>query len=144
MKTKKIINYIIFTLLISISVVFAKTEGDLHFCEYPGTVRLMKILGLLLLIAKILVPIIIIGVSCVEFGKAVANSDSGDAVKKAATTLIKRLIIGIVILAIPTLIRELFNTLAPVEASDKFKPCETCIFTPNKCDIPTTDPVITK
>ena len=49
-KTKKILKYtfiiLIMVAFLSINVVYAATKSDLKFCDYAGTRRTLKILGI--------------------------------------------------------------------------------------------------
>lgn len=70
--------------------------------------KLGTILKQILNIVKFLVPILIIGLSIVDFVKALA-AQSQDEIKKASQKLVKRLIIGIVIFVLPTLLEFLLK-----------------------------------
>ena len=69
-------------------------------------------------------------------GKAVISSDD-KAIKKSTVTLIKRVIAGIAIFFIPTIIQVLFTYIAGFtsDMNDDFMICIDCITSPNKdCD----------
>ncbi len=72
-----------------------------------------KILKQILDILRFLVPILIIGLSVVDFIKALAAQNQ-DELKKASQKFIKRLIIGIIIFLLPTILEFVLN-LAGIE-----------------------------
>ena len=67
-----------------------------------------RILAEILDLIKFAVPIIIIGLSTIEFIKALAAQNQ-DEIKKATQKFIKRLIIGILIFAVPTILEYLLS-----------------------------------
>lgn len=67
-----------------------------------------RILKQILNIIKFIVPILIIGLSIVDFVKALAAQNQ-DEIKKSAQKMVKRLIIGIVIFVLPTILEFLLK-----------------------------------
>lgn len=61
-------------------------------------------------ILKFAVPIILLALSIKDFGTAVINQNQ-DAIKKATQTFIKRLIIAVLILIVPTLLNFILELL---------------------------------
>ena len=143
MKNKINLNKILLILTIltiaSTSIVYAETtSAKLHFCEYPGTLRALKILGFVLTIVKIVLPIIIIIVSSIDFAKIAINGKSDDLMK-TIPSLAKRLIAAFVIFLLPSLLDFAFTTLVDNDTS-KFTECTTCIFDTENCEIPEENP----
>lgn len=101
-------------------------------CAEPGILKAMRFIGYLLYIVKVLVPVILIIMGSIDFGKAVIASNQ-DAVKKAATTFATRIISGILIFLLPTMVNFVFS-LIPSSASD-YSNCRTCLFHPGECNI---------
>ena len=103
-------------------------------CEDESVLRGFSIIRMLITVAKILVPIIIILKVSMDFGKAVISSDDGE-IKKAAGKLPKRIIAGLIIFLIPTIVNFIFNTLVPFEeTASAFASCTTCMTTADECD----------
>lgn len=100
------------------------------FCKQDGVRKAFKFLGYLIMVVKILVPLLLIILGVVDFGKAAMASDA-DAVSKASSTLIRRVITGIVIFFIPTLVYFVFGVIVNEETG--YADCGTCIFEPSKC-----------
>ncbi len=67
-----------------------------------------KILNSILGIVRFLVPILIIGLSIADYIKAIVAQNQ-DEIKKSTQRLIKRLIIGVLIFALPTLLKFVLN-----------------------------------
>ena len=59
---------------------------------------------------KILIPLLVIGLSTVDFIKAIAEKDDKD-IKKAFTRLIKRLIYAVIFFFLPVLLNLLMNLI---------------------------------
>jgi hypothetical protein len=93
---------------IEIDVATDTTDCDGIFSGNFGSM-LKQILALI----RFAVPILIIGLSTVDFVKSAASQNQ-DEIKKAANKLVKRLIIGVVIFILPTLL-EVILKLADIE-----------------------------
>ena len=59
-------------------------------------------------IIKIIVPILVVVFSILEFGKVILSSDA-DEMKKAQAKFIKRLIIAVIIFFVPLLVNFILN-----------------------------------
>ena len=116
------------------------------FCNDPYVARTLKFLGLLLAIAKILVPAIIIVLGIVDLVKIVVSGKVEDA-KKQAINIGKRIVIGVMIFLLPTIIIMIYNIadniandkgeITPSEelnVPDNFKNCVYCILDANNKD----------
>ena len=93
------------------------------FCS--SAVPMLKFVGYAILIFKIAIPIIIVVLGMMDFGKAVI-SEKDDDIKKQAVKLGRRVLAGIVIFFIPTIIEWLFGTVDGATNSD-LKVCSKCI-----------------
>lgn len=102
--------------------------NNMDFCL--DTSAMWQFAGYILLILKVLVPVIIIVLGIVDLAKAVMSSDD-KAVNKATTAIISRLIIGVAIFFIPTIISFIFSIVkdaAPaVSAAEE---CQVCLLRP--------------
>ena len=106
-----------------------------QFCTKMG--GLLQIVGYVLTIFKVAIPLIIIGLGMFDFGKAVV-AEKEDEIKKQTKRLLMRVVAGIVIFFVPTIILFIFEQVGDYE-SDKqiaaFDNCETCLLYPTKCKI---------
>lgn len=104
---RKKINYIIlilFTWFINFNFILAAETGkEAVGCEDLISDDMQKIINEYMGWIRVLVPIAIIVLGTIDFVKAVFASKE-DEMKKAQSTFMKRLIIGIIIFFIPTVV----------------------------------------
>lgn len=103
----------------------------MNFCQ--NSANIWQLVGYFLLVFKIVIPLLIIIFGMVDLGKAVIASDD-KAVSKAAKSLLMRVIAGVVMFLIPTLIGLVFNLVggfSSTEAAEDYKICSQCITNPN-------------
>ena len=143
-KTKKILKYtfiiLIMVAFLSINVVYAATKSDLKFCDYAGTRRTLKILGTIINIIKILVPVLIIITEIIAITKVITTGDDKD-LKENFKQLVRKIIAGLVIFVLPTLIDYAIDNIAGYSDSG-FTQCSNCLLDTGSCKIPTEDPTI--
>lgn len=135
---RKNIKYLIFILLMILILmpkVYALDYENLCSTN-DGIQNAVRIIGYVVAIIKWVAPLIIIVLGMVDFGKAAISSDE-KAISKAAAALLRRVIAGIVIFFIPTLILALLNVIevtGGLENSNNFKVCTECILNVSKCE----------
>ena len=104
------------------------------FCS--DSLSIWYTLGMFLLVFKIVIPVLLIVFGMIDLGKAVISSDD-KAVSKAAKSLLNRVIAGICIFFVPTIVSILFKMVGSFgEVKDQFDICANCISNPtnsNKC-----------
>ncbi len=139
MQISKKFKLLILSLILLIpTITNAATSSDIHFCEYPGTLRTFMIIGIGLNIIKTVIPLIIIGGGIITFSKIVISGKE-DELKASVGTLIKKIVAGLVVFLLPTAINYAFNTLITNDTS-KFTECSTCLLDTDHCNIPEQDP----
>lgn len=100
-----------------------------NFCaDVKSTI---KILGYIISVIKVLVPVIIVIMGTADFYKAVTGGKSDD-LKKQAILFGKRIIAGLVIFFIPTILNIVIGVIDPNNSSD-YTVCTTCLFNPSNC-----------
>ena len=88
---------------------------------------LLQFVGYLVLIFKIAIPVVIIVMGMMDFGKAVISEKDED-IKKQAIKLGRRALAGIVIFFIPVFVKWLFYTSGLVSGtSGKESVCVECV-----------------
>ena len=105
---------------------------NLDFCTLSSPI--WRLVGYFLYIVKVVIPLIIIILEAIDLSKAVV-AGKDDAIKKSTSILIKRLILGIVIFFIPTIVSLILNLIS--EASpimEASKGCRACLLDPFKSD----------
>ena len=116
---------------------------DIAFCsEYlepgvaNGTLKAFQIVGYILFIVKILVPLILIGLTTVDLTKTVLKGDASE-VKNGVGTVVRRIIIAIIIFFIPTILDLLLSFVDGVSEvidENNFGNCQTCLLNPTSDD----------
>lgn len=104
------------------------------FCYKTATV--WQMIGKFLFILKILVPIVIIVLGTIDFGKAVLSNDD-KAIMNSSKKLLTRIVIGIAIFFVPLIINLVFNMIGSFseEMKNDYTNCVTCLTDPyNTCD----------
>jgi hypothetical protein len=124
------------------SNVYADVVADVKVCDSPGVLRTMKILGILIVLIKVIVPLLLIIMSIIDFGKSVIAGNAED-LKKNTVIFFKRCVAGAIILILPSLINFLFDNLVDRDEA-KYQVCSNCLFNPNNCSIPDKEPETTK
>jgi hypothetical protein len=98
------------------------------FCT--GSAGLLQFVGYILTIVKIAIPILIVAFGLLDFGKAVVGSKD-DLIKKSAISLLRRVVAGIVIFFLPTLVLTIFDAISDYSNNkDDFDNCKACLLHP--------------
>lgn len=117
------------------------------FCNDSYVSRTLKFLGLLLMIAKILVPALIIVLGFVDLFKIITSGKMDEA-KKQAKNIFVRVLIGVAIFLLPTILNTIFNIAQGIAQNGKpgagtgtlnvpknFENCVNCILDPGNCKV---------
>ncbi len=109
------------------------------FCTKSKVARLLKGVGILIVIAKILVPAIIILMGFVNLFKIITAGKEDEA-RKYAKSIVTKIIIGVIIFLLPGLINFVFDIANNIIASNndyqsEFTNCEKCILDIGECNI---------
>lgn len=109
------------------------------FCTDAKVARILKGVGTLIVIAKILVPAIIILMGFVNLFKIITAGKEDEA-RKYAKSIVTKVIIGVIIFLLPGLINFVFDIANNIIASNndyqsEFTNCEKCILDIGECNI---------
>ena len=106
--------------------------NDVYICEANSkSLKIFQVIGYLILIAKIIAPIILIILASITFAKAALSNDDR-ATMEAAVTFGKKVLIGLIIFFVPTILDFGLSLISGVsDTMKKFKPCTACILSPN-------------
>ena len=102
-----------------------------------NSLKTLKIVHYLLVIAKIIVPLLLIVLGSVEFGKA-SLSGNADDLEKVIQSFIKKLVVGLAIFLIPTIVDSLVGLaqskkdVEDVKTGD-FSKCAACFTGAKAC-----------
>lgn len=103
-------------------------------CEAANVLTVFKVLGIGLNILKILIPVVLIIMGSITFAQAIMANNQ-DAISKAAVSLGKKVVIGVAIFFIPTVLSFVFKLINNVGAiKDEFSNCITCMEDANECN----------
>ena len=104
-------------------------------CDEPDIRRVLNIFGYILLIAKVAIPLLIIGFATFDLFKSVTDKDEKSLGKQVRMVLI-RVLIGMFVFFIPNLVNAIFtlsDRLNVIEG-EQYQACATCILNPSACD----------
>lgn len=111
-------------------------EDTLKLCERSGSLRVFQFIGNMINVSKIAVPLAIILYSSKDFIRAVI-SGSVDNIKELAITFVRRVVSGMVVFLIPTIVYlglSISNTAAKRDAiTTEFSQCNACIVADENC-----------
>lgn len=124
-----IMSNLIFKFIVSNTFnVYADEYVAQNFCkDFSKTLQLVSVF---LLIIRLCVPIFIIIVGSMDIYKTVTSGKSDD-LKKNLLTFGKRLIIGLIVFFIPTIIKLVVNSFG--EDNADYQICINCIDNPGNC-----------
>lgn len=133
MKIKSLI-FLFISYFILIPNVYALDYNNV--CNNTDILSAIRIAGVIISIIKIVIPLLIIIFGMIDFGKVVTSSDEKE-INKSTGRLIKRIIAGVLIYFIPTIVLSLFDflELSDIHKSENFYKCTTCLLDINTCNI---------
>ena len=104
---------------------------EINICDPENTtLKAFQVIGYILIILKILVPIIIIILGIIEFGKAALSGDE-KANTTSFKTLMMKIITGIMIFFIPTVLDFALSMVQGTkDVALKYEGCTTCMIDP--------------
>ncbi len=95
------------------------------FCA--DTIEIWKLVGSVVTILKIAIPIIIIVMAIVDLGKAAVSNDDKE-MNNAFKKLLRRVIAGVVIFFIPTIVNLAFNLVGEFSSAENdYGVCSACV-----------------
>ena len=101
-----------------------------EFCNNTGSI--LQFVGWVLTIIKVAMPILIITFGILDLGKAVVASKE-EEIKTGAKRLLWRVVAGVVIFFIPSIVLWVFGSVADFNSATQggsFDNCKNCILTP--------------
>ena len=136
MNKKRIIKSILAIVIISLITfgslaVYAveKEYVGVNFCSEQSTQRIMRIAGYILIVAKTLIPLIIIIMGSYDFFKVVIANDE-KALGKQAKNFGLRIVLGVFIFFIPSLVNWFLGVIFDEMHSSPSQECIQCVLSP--------------
>lgn len=129
---KKYYKYLLLFLLILPITVHAEAVGE-NMCSRQEIQNVMRFAGYIIMFIKLFVPLIIIGQGVFIFYNGV-KARKEDELKKCVQTLGKRILVGIIIMLLPTIIDITLSTVKDwTDYQGEYETCTECLFHPNNC-----------
>lgn len=129
---KKILKYFLLIILLIPLVVSADAVGE-DMCSREEMQRVMTFAGYIIMVVKLFIPLIIIGQGTFIFYNGV-KSGKEEEVQKCAQTLGKRILTGIIIMLLPTILDIALSTVNEwTNYESEYEMCTECLFHPNNC-----------
>lgn len=135
MKKRHFIYVILGALMMFTTITNVNAVEEFYFCN-ADSVRAFKVIGYIITTIKIIAPLCIIILASIDFFRAIMSNDE-KAISVSAKSFIRRLIAGIIIFLIPTIVSAVLDVLSPSIGDTKFNEyitCTKCIFDPSGCD----------
>lgn len=130
MKNKKVFYCLIIVLVCFFGFKISASAITIEFCNDSDIKKALLIVGNVVFIFKILVPLAIILMAGIDFFKISFSNDPSKDITGSLSKLIKRLVAGIVIFFIPTILNAALNLIA--YSNDDFQKeytkCISCVF----------------
>lgn len=104
-----------------------------NICDEDSMQTVLRLVGVLLIIVKMLVPLILVVMGTIDLAKAVIGKDEKE-LGKSLKTFMLRIALGIFIFFIPSLVNwafSVFNEYSDGDAS--VNKCVTCVLDPGNC-----------
>lgn len=117
-----------FFILFSTLNVYADGYVAQNFCS--DIIKTLRLVSISVMIVRICVPIFIIVMGTMDIYNTVSSGKTDD-LKKNLTTLGKRMIIGLIVFFIPTIVRLVVNGLGGNDSN--YQVCVNCIDNPKNC-----------
>ena len=129
---KKYYKYLLLLLLILPITVHAEAVGE-NMCSREEIQNVMRFVGYIIMFIKLFVPLIIIGQGVFIFYNGV-KAGKEDELKKCVQTLGKRILVGIIIMLLPTIIDITLSTVKDwTDYEGEYETCTECLLHPNNC-----------
>ena len=110
-------------------IIADRLADKINFCK--DTAAIWQFIGYLLFLLKIIIPLVIIVLGIVDLAKVVVSHDD-KAINMAFSSLVKRLIMGIAIFFVPTLVSLVFSAIKEAAPYlDSADACQVCLLRPS-------------
>lgn len=106
--------------------------GD-NVCSNGNVQNALRMVGYFIFLAKLFVPLLIIGFGSFDLYKSILNG-GGESMSKQLKSLGFRVIAGIVVFFIPTIVNAFLGQLVAMQGiSDEITGCQVCLLDPFNC-----------
>ena len=100
-------------------------------CSEPDILHIMHFFGIILLIAKILIPLLIVGFGTFDLFKAVTDKDE-KSISKQTKILLLRVLSGLIVFFIPSIVYAFFGLTTELSTyqQSEYQACVDCLLKP--------------
>lgn len=135
MKKRHFIYVILIAIMMLTTITNVNAAEEFYFCN-ADSVRAFKVIGYIVTTIKIIAPLCIIILASIDFFRAIMSNDE-KAISVSTKSFIRRLIAGIVIFLVPTIVYALLDVLSSSIGDTEFNEyitCTKCVFNPSDCN----------
>ena len=125
-----IILFVSFILMINVNAETTEIVAE-HFCR--DMANTLKLVGYFITVIKILVPLLVVIMGSLDFYHIVMSGKDSD-LKKEALILGKRVLMGVIVFLMPSIVNLAVNTLDNNPNAD-YKVCVDCLTKPSSCPV---------
>lgn len=145
-KRKKIFVFSLFIFsffmfcLMNVNAAPSTTEAVEYVAENPcdenSIKTVMRLFGYVLLIARVAVPLIIIGLGTFDLAKSVIDKDEKSLTKQIKQLGI-RILAGLLVFFVPNIVAVVFSMSDKLNIIEtgQYKTCADCLLKPGNCDV---------
>lgn len=138
---KKIFFFTLCLLLLvfSVTVVDASVLVGAHgyvgenICSEDSIKRILKLVGILIIIVKIVVPLLLMVLGSIDLFQAIVGKDGSKDLSKSLKTFVLRVVLGIFIFFVPSIVNVVFDIYYDSINEENNNECVTCVLDIDNC-----------
>lgn len=116
------------------SLALSDNDPKVVVCHEPEVLKALRIIGMVIVIIKVLVPVLVIVTGIQNLAKTVIQEDDS-AIKKSVSLLMVKFFVGAFVFFIPTVMYTLMSVASGYdETASKFTDCGKCITSVSACN----------
>lgn len=121
------------TILNALTMIGEEYIGD-NICSDVNALKALRFVGYMVTIARYFVPLLIIGFGTLDLYKTIMAGTT-DSLSKQVKSLAFRLILGLLIVFLPTFLSAILSQVDAFNTIDgEYHSCEVCVLDPFNCN----------
>ena len=141
MKKIKLLTFFLIIFLFGVTCVSAQENGvvlainpNQAICHEVAVLRAIRIIAIVIMVIKIMVPVLLIVMGIKDLAKAVIQGDDGD-IKNFFPLFMARLCTGVFVFFIPACVHAIMSVAHGYDnTKSKFTDCGKCLTSVKNCD----------
>ncbi len=136
-----LLSLFIFSFLVLVPSVLADTTQAVEYvaenpCDENSIKTVMRLFGYVLLVARIAVPLIIIGLGTFDLFKSVVDKDEKSLMKQMKQLGI-RILAGLIVFFVPNIVAVVFSMSDKLNIIEtgQYQTCADCLLKPSSCSV---------